>query len=54
LNIRVIIAEVLKKRHSKVASLEKIRQGLAELEISLDNFQQRINQIISYICYPKR
>jgi hypothetical protein len=44
LNIRVIIAEVLKKRHSKVASLEKIRQGLAELEISLDNFQQMASQ----------
>jgi len=44
LDIRLIITEVLKKRHQKVANLEKIRQGLSELEISLDNLQQMMNQ----------
>ncbi|RKZ80211.1 MAG: hypothetical protein DRR19_23945 [Candidatus Parabeggiatoa sp. nov. 1] len=40
MTVRSVIAEVLEKRHKKVLMLEKVHNGLAELEMHLDSLQQ--------------
>lgn len=45
MSVRAVIAEVLNKRHNKVYSLEKVRKGLAELEMHLENLQFMARQV---------
>jgi hypothetical protein len=45
MSIRAVIAEVLNKRHNKVYSLEKVRKGLAELEMHIENLQYLASQV---------
>ncbi len=46
MSIRAVIAEILNKRHHKVYTLEKIRKGLAELEMHIEHLQFMANQIV--------
>jgi ribosome biogenesis GTPase A len=40
MTVRSVIADVLEKRHKKVLMLEKVHNGLAELEMQMDSLQQ--------------
>jgi len=45
MSVRAVIAEVLEQRHKKVLMLEKVHNGLAELEMQLDSLQQMVAEV---------
>ena len=44
MTVRSVIAKVLDKRHHKVMLLDKVHNGLTELEMHLENLQQMIDE----------
>ena len=45
MTVRNVITDVLNKRHKKVLMLEKVHNGLAELEMQMDSLQQMAEEV---------
>ncbi len=52
MSIRAVIAEILNQRHNRVYALEKVKKGLADLEIHVENLQYLANQIVEQSEVP--